>query len=69
MPIFSFGIIITTVGLILSYLWELYNFTHDYRRSEMLNETIRVFYANHFVLTLCIKIHSLNPAINNNSTK
>ena len=54
MPIFPFGIIITTVGLILSYLWELYNFTHDYRRSEMLNETISVFYANHFVLLLFI---------------
>ena len=54
MPIFPFGIVITTVGLILSYLWELFNFTHMYRRPEMLNETISMFYASHFVILLFI---------------
>ena len=52
MPIFSFGIIITTVGLILSYLWELYNFTHDYRRSEMLNGIMLFLIINFLFLIL-----------------
>ena len=53
-PIFPFGVLITLGGLILSYLWEIFLFTREYKRPEMLNNAIGKFYAEHFVILLFI---------------
>ena len=51
-PIFPFGIVISLVGFILAYYLELYNFTHLYRKPEMINERICLFYIEYFVMNL-----------------
>ena len=40
LSIFPIGFIISFLGFVLGYLLELYNFTHSYKRPEMLDETI-----------------------------
>ena len=42
-PIFPLGVPISLFGFILGYLLEKYNFTHIYKRPEMLNESICFF--------------------------
>ena len=51
-PIFPLGIIISFIGFIFSYYLELYNFTHLYKRPEMINEKICLFYIEYFVINL-----------------
>ena len=46
-PIFPLGIIISLVGFILGYLLEKFNYAHMYKRPEMLNHKLCVFYVNH----------------------
>ena len=46
-PIFPFGIVISLVGFILGYLLEKFNYAHMYKRPEMLNHKLCVFYVNH----------------------
>ena len=53
-PIFPFGIIISLVGFLFSYYLELFNFTHLYKRPEMINEKICLFYFEYFVINLFI---------------
>jgi hypothetical protein len=52
LPIFPFGVVITLLGLILSYFLEKYNFTHNYKRPEMLNAKLGKFYFNFFICIL-----------------
>ena len=52
LPIFPFGVIISLLGLILSYFLEKFNFTHNYKRPEMLNSKLGKFYFNFFICIL-----------------
>ena len=54
LPIFPIGFIISFLGFVLGYLLELYNFTHFYKRPEMLDESISKAYANNFIIVLFI---------------
>ena len=47
-PIFPLGIAISLVGFVLGYLLEKFNYAHMYKRPEMLNHRLCVFYVNHF---------------------
>ena len=47
-PIFPLGIVISLIGFILGYLLEKFNYAHMYKRPEMLNHKLCVFYVNHF---------------------
>ena len=49
LPIFPFGVTFSLLGLILAYFLEKYNFTHNYKRPEMLNERLGEFYLNIFI--------------------
>ena len=51
-PIFPLGVPISLAGLILGYLLEKYNFTHLYKRPEMLNQKMCEFYMNYFIVFL-----------------
>ena len=53
-PIFPFGIIISLIGFLIGYILELYNFTHLYKRPEMINEKICLFYIEYFVVNIFI---------------
>ena len=53
-PIFPFGIIISLIGFILAYYLELFNFTHLYKRPEMINEKICLFYFEYFIINIFI---------------
>ena len=52
LPIFPLGIAISLLGLILAYYLEKFNFTHIYKRPEMLNEQLGEFHFNFFILAL-----------------
>ena len=54
LPIFPIGFIISFLGFVLGYLLELYNFTHNYKRPEMLDESISKAYVNYFIVILFI---------------
>ena len=54
LPIFPLGFIISMVGFILGYFLELFNFTHIYKRPEMLDESITIAYVNNFIFILFI---------------
>ena len=54
MPIFPFGPIISTIGLILTYFCQKLYFITFYKRPEMLNEVICKFYLEYFILSLWI---------------
>ena len=54
LPIFPIGFIISFLGFIFGYLLEIYNFTHIYKRPEMLDESISKFYADNFTFILFI---------------
>ena len=52
LPIFPLGILISLLGLIFAFFLEKYNFTHIYKRPEMLNEKIGEFYFDFFIFVL-----------------
>ena len=54
MPIFPLGFVFATIGFIFGYFLEKLNFTHLYKRPEMLDEIITKVYANHFIIILFI---------------
>ena len=57
LPIFPIGVPISLLGLILAYYLEKYNFTHNYKRPEMLNQKLGKFYFNFFIcifLSYCL---------------
>jgi hypothetical protein len=54
MPIFPFGPIISTIGLILTYFCQKLYFITFYKRPEMLNEVICKFYLEYFIFGLWI---------------
>ena len=54
MPIFPLGFFFATIGFIFGYFLEKFNFTHLYKRPEMLDEIITKAYANHFIIILFI---------------
>ena len=54
LPIFPMGFIISCFGFILGYLLELYNFTHIYKRPEMIDEIITKVYADYFIIIIFI---------------
>ena len=47
-PIFPLGIVISFAGFIVGYLLEKFNYAYMYKRPEMLNHRLCVFYVNHF---------------------
>ena len=49
-PIFPFGALISLLGFIFGYFLEKYNFSHRYKRPEMLNSRICEFYSNYFIV-------------------
>lgn len=53
-PIFPLGILISLVGFIFGYLLEKYNYSQMYRRPEMLNHKLCVFYVNHFDIIIFV---------------
>ena len=56
-PIFPLGVPISLLGFILGYLLERYNFTHIYKRPDMLNESICFFYISNFnIFLFCFSI-------------
>ena len=52
LPIFPLGVSVSLSGLIIAYFLEKYNFTHSYKRPEMLNEKLGEFYFNFFIYIL-----------------
>ena len=52
LPIFPFGVLISFIGLILAFFLEKYNFTHHYKRPEMLNEKLGEIYFNYFIFVI-----------------
>ena len=52
LPIFPLGVPISLFGLVLAYFLEKFNFTHSYKRPEMLNEKLGEFYFNFFICIL-----------------
>ena len=54
MPIFPMGFIFAFVGFVFGYLLELFNFTHLYKRPEMLDEIITQVYSDYFIVLLFI---------------
>ena len=54
LPIFPMGFIISCFGLFFGYILELFNFTHLYKRPEMLDEIIAKVYADNFIILLFI---------------
>ena len=52
LPIFPFGVPFSLLGLSLAYFLEKYNFTHNYKRPEMLNEKLGEFYLNIFIFII-----------------
>ena len=56
-PIFPLGVPISLFGFLLGYFLERYNFTHIYKRPEMINESICIFYISSFNIYLfCFSI-------------
>ena len=53
-PIFPLGVAISLVGFILGYLLEKFNYAHMYKRPEMLNHKLCVFYVNHFDVVIFV---------------
>ena len=53
-PIFPLGFVIAFLGFIFGYFLEKYNFTHLYRRPEMLDEIINKVYVNYFIVIIFI---------------
>ena len=49
LPIFPLGALISLLGFILAYFLEKYNFTHKYKRPEMLNEKLGEIHFNFFI--------------------
>ena len=48
-PIFPLGVLISLLGLIMAYFLEKFNFTHGYKRPEMLNEKLGEIHFNFFI--------------------
>jgi hypothetical protein len=53
-PIFPLGVVISLVGFILGYLLEKFNYAHMYKRPEMLNHKLCVFYVNHLDVVIFV---------------
>ena len=55
--IFPFGVLISLGGFILCYLLEKYNYINNYKRPEILNNTLFFFYVDYFIIILfCLGI-------------
>ena len=54
MPIFPLGFIFGFIGFIFAYYLEKFNFTHLYKRPEMLDEIITTVYTEFFIVILFI---------------
>ena len=52
--IFPLGVVISLVGFILGYLLEKFNYAHMYKRPEMLNHKLCVFYVNHLDVVIFV---------------
>jgi hypothetical protein len=48
--IFPFGVLISLGGFILSYFLEKYNFINNYKRPQVLNNSIFFFYIKNYVI-------------------
>ena len=57
LPIFPLGVLISFIGLIFAFFLEKFNFTHGYKRPEMLNEKLGEFHFNFFIsILICYSI-------------
>ena len=54
LPIFPLGVLISIFGLVFAYFVEKFNFTHGYKRPEMLNEKLGAFHYNFFICILVV---------------
>ena len=52
--IFPLGIFISLTGFVYAYYIEFFNFTHLYKRPQMINERICLFYSEYFFIYLFI---------------
>lgn len=52
LPIFPLGVVIILFGLVFAYCLERFNFTKLYKRPEMLNDKICLFYVQYFAVIL-----------------
>ena len=52
LPIFPLGVPITILGFIFAYFLEKFNFTHGYKRPEMLNEKLGEFHFDFFLIMM-----------------
>ena len=71
LPIFPLGVPISILGLILLYFCEKYNFTHHYKRPEMLNEKLGEFHFNFFIysiLSYCLGDYFFTKGLFENDT-
>ena len=50
--IFPFGVLISLGGFILCYFLEKYNFINNYKRPEILNNTLYFFYLENFIIII-----------------
>ena len=50
--IFPFGVLISLGGFFFCYFLEKYNYINYYKRPEMLNNDLFIFYVNYFILFL-----------------
>ena len=50
--IFPFGVLISLGGFILCYFLEKYNFINNYKRPEILNNTLFFFYLEYFIVII-----------------
>ena len=51
-PIFPFGVLISLAGFVFCYFLEKYNYINYYKRPEMLNNDLFIFYVKNFVFFL-----------------
>ena len=50
--IFPFGVLISLGGFIFCFLFEKYNFINNYKRPEILNNTLFYFYLEYFIIII-----------------
>ena len=54
LPIFPLGVLISLIGFVLVYFLEKFNFTHHYKRPEMLNEKLGEIHFNFFIFVIIL---------------
>ncbi len=50
--LFPFGVVLVVIGVILDYFIEKFKIIYIYKKPEMINETICIFYIDYFIFSL-----------------